>query len=144
MELNNSEDKDKLIKAVINDNLETGQPHTIIRKLFNKNALSGSRVNILIIELIEEGLMDYFPSHERTNIKLTKSGQRAASIGYSILKNEVEEDAKESKHFTKEKTRLELKALQFNDTWKWTIILSAFISVAGFVLAALAYFKPIN
>jgi hypothetical protein len=90
-------------------------------------------------ELESEGLIKF--ETQRIHISLTKLGKYAASIGYTIYENELEENKKQTEIDTKLKTKLELKALQFNNTWKYTIVISLIASIGGFVLALLAYIK---
>jgi len=73
----------------------------------------------------------------RMFVSLTKSGKRAASIGYNIYENEIEEEAKQAITDAKLKTKLELKSLQFNNTWKWTIIAGFIMSVVSFLISIL-------
>jgi hypothetical protein len=77
----------------------------------------------------------------RAFISLTKTGIRAAEIGYSIFENEVEEVKKQEEIDAKTKAKLELKALQFNDRWKWTIIVGFIIAVVSFILSLIPYLK---
>jgi hypothetical protein len=77
----------------------------------------------------------------RAFISLTKTGIRAAEIGYSIFENEVEEAKKQEEIDAKTKAKLELKALQFNDRWKWTIVVGFIIAVVSFILSLIPYLK---
>lgn len=90
-------------------------------------------------ELINEGLILMEPS--RTHVSLTKLGFYALEIGYAKYEQEFEEEARRAKEMAKEKAKLELKALQFNDKWKFTIIISAIASAVGLIISILAYFK---
>ncbi len=90
-----------------------------------------------IEELKNEGLI----TEEQKFLTLTEEGERVAGIGYGIHINYVKEKKLEKEQNAEKKTNLELKALQFNDTWKYTIILSAIVSIAGLVISILAYLK---
>ena len=90
-------------------------------------------------ELENEGLIKF--EKQRVHISITKLGKKALSIGYSIYANQVEEEANQAIIDAKTKTKLELKALQFNDKWKWTIIVGFVIAVASFIMSIIPYFK---
>ncbi len=90
-------------------------------------------------ELEEEGLIKF--ETQRIHISITKLGKKVISIGYSIHKNQVEEESKQLIIDTKTKAKLELKTLQFSYKWRFLIILSALLSLASFIISILPYFK---
>lgn len=96
------------------------------------------KVKTCIEELINEGLITEIQKF----LSLTDDGFRVSNIGYIINANYIKEKHIQKILIEDEKQKLELKALQFNDTWKWTIIIGFLIAVGSFVVSILAYLKP--
>lgn len=92
-------------------------------------------------QLIEEDLIK-FVNGQNDLVIFTESGVRAATIGYDIYINEVEEKENTRKGQEAEKDFYELAKLRFEHKTRWFVYLSMLISVVSLVISILAWYYP--
>ncbi len=132
--MNKSAIKDNILKNIKNYNSDAYPSHSLYAEI------SGNDMVVMknsIEELKNEGLI----IDDRKFLSLTEEGDRVSGIGYSINANHLKDKRFKKEQDVELKEQLELKALKFNDTWRFIIIVGFVISIASFILSILPYFK---
>ena len=132
--MKNIEFKNSILKKIKNYNGDDYPSHFLYDDAIGNDKLLMKKC---IEELKSEGLI----TENQKFLTLTEEGERVAGIGYEIHINYEKEKMFEKEQIAEKTAKLQLKALQFNDTWKWTIILSAVVSVGALIVSILAYLK---
>jgi hypothetical protein len=139
MNIDDIKDKERIIIALAEHVEKTKSPHIFANYLRKQlNMQSGSRFHGLILELIQEGIIEYVQSNnQNTNIMFTWDGKEVAKISYSKYMNNIIEVRKQAES-SKE---LEFKNQKFTYNWRYVFLI---ITILSIIIAAFAYFKPIK
>lgn len=133
------EGKKRIIKALAEHIEKTKSPYIYVHYLKKETDIkSGSIFHGYVIELIQEGILEYVQSNnQNTHVMFTLEGKNVLEVGYSNYLNKIKETHNKNDTIND----LNYKNQKFTYNWSYVLLI---VAIVGLIITAFAYFKPLK